>query len=335
MQDRLGFGPLFADIEPMNLGWGRIQPVLDPGEREALKAEVVHHDGFVHPPIESWHTLQPDGSWVEVRPSKRKSSSRFQVKMATHELVVLDEVLLANRRTLASVLIQLIGMCFDVRLQFSDWWEFDPKPVEVRRLFFSRPEELQQALCQAIATAARLSIEHQTQLLAALAMHTRVPGFSHDWQKFAFSYASVDACRRLLQALGKPSKPIELGLPSPPRRSGSHTAGKDRIGQLATLRNALLHQALVDSIRKDCETGNPSGVGAVPDLDTGTEMAHGLWDLRRLFARLVMHILDVDCTFRTSNWTEVDGGVPRLGLAAYQWPTGGETSVRLTTWVTR
>lgn len=216
-------------------------------------------------------------------------------------------------RHLAAVLLHLLAACYDVRLQFADWWEFEPPYANAELLFFTRSGELAQLLHNAMSAAQRLKPPQLAALVAVLNLHGRILGMEAAWQQFAWQYAVVDGCWKILFDLGK--------LPDVKRANTGHgqrlerldklvggRAPQDHLTNLCGRRNHLMHECLEE--------------GQVVDSGRGAATISGYLDLRQLSLQLVLTVLEVDCGFRITTWTCTasmcrDG----LDLAGWQRPT--------------
>lgn len=290
----LQFGCLLDAFEPMDIGHAVVRPIIDRAQASEWRERYVQDDDCIHGPIDL---------------AKRREANPLMLT-PTHALDVRDSAWLTKDRHVGMIFLHLLAACYDVRLQFSDWWEFGPAFARADIEFHVVPGEFACLLRRAMASGGALRPTHQAALAGALNLHGRIPGMHSAWQQFAWQYTVLDGCWKLLVEQGKVPdvvKPTACGhgdrLVKLDALVGGRTA-QARLEQIYCRRNELLHECL--------EEGNPL------DSGRGGETLRCYWDLRRLCLRLVFVLLEVECDFRSTPWsTRMQIGRWRLGLAGY------------------
>ena len=309
MSQTLNFGSLFGAPEHMDAGVAVIAPLHSPANMAVLRNQDLHDDGFVHGPIVSRHRRLADGSFEELTPAKRTEDRRIRLR-ATHTMEWKDSGAAALDRHIPMVLLHLLAACYDVRLQFADWWEFEPAKARASLEFIARPDELAQMLRSAMAAVQRLNSEQIARMAAILNLHGRILGMSSIWQQFAWQYSVVDGCWKQMKDLGiieqgtSDTTPHSKRLAVLDKKIGGHTDAA-RLKAICQRRNNLIHECL--------EEGGPA------DMGRAREIAFDYNDLRRLSLRLLLHSLNVECGFVQTPWAiQVSLGTPLLKLANWE-----------------
>jgi len=198
------------------------------------------------------------------------------------------------RSTEGGLLIHFLALLYESRCQFWNWCFEGRIRTKPDRIAWFRDDDttLSRVLSMAHATWTTWKSERARMLCVnALWLHSRIPSYRLDWERFLMAYVVSDA----LWALS-----IELGrLPSAPRVP--HPERLDRLAQqlalvrhpdvtqrFAILRNDLFHEGRWDKQI----LGSPAGGDAF--------MAE--IRLRSLNARMILALGGVPCQFLKTDW---------------------------------
>ena len=272
------FGLLNALWEPLEFTGGRIEPILS---EEELRKWLVDYesDGFVY------------------APGNERRAALIWWAQKTHRLVLHnlqgDEARLVN-----AVVLHSVGWAFDARLQFADWLtdlRIPCKPARSRVArcggFVDEREDLASFLAMVYSRTQTLDPSDLKKIGALLIQRARIEAYEWHWEKFLHSYLALDLCWRCLLDLKLVKREkdqshsgrirtmcSQLGIPDSP----------DSTKKICKLRNELMHEAIWD--------------GHIPGHGGSLEADSCYFHVRELVDRLIMHILEIDCGFRTSRW---------------------------------
>jgi hypothetical protein len=282
-KDYFGFLDYKATIE---FEQGRISQIEDFDDIASQVDKYINiDDGFIYPPL-SWKV---DGEGNKIPNTERVSWK--QPVPPSHQLFFHFPDTKENlRQGKGAYVIHLLAYLFGVRLQFYDWW-FDGRIPhrQTHNVNFSS-DTLAHFLSHSISKWESLGQEVKRLFINVLYMHSRVPIYQWDWERFAIEYMVFDGLYKLLcLIIGKNPKSEKhterinfvceyFGIP----------IKKDFVEDIVRLRNQLFHETLWSN----------SQPGTVVE---GSAFFQA-YNLRRLNQRIIPALLDYRNEYVKTGW---------------------------------
>lgn len=249
------FGFLFFGTE-FSFDQGRVTPTRDFDSISKRLSKILDVDGYLYPP--TMKEVQFD-SISGKQSTLRRKRPVFQFWLpASHELILKSELLHSEvKEESAALIMYLIGLIFNTRLQFSDWFidgRISMHPKE-RPVIASYPAILGNQISLAYERWARWSITEQRRFLNILYLFSRSDVYQWDWEKFLLQYMILDSCWKMGQRL------FNFNAKRHSNRAKElyghfalHHPILDSPGELSDLRNDLFHEGT-------WHNGRPGNVG--------------------------------------------------------------------------
>src|SRR2546425_2333073 len=234
--DRFGFLPYQDAIV---FDGGRVSPVAEYDKVLACVDEHTHEDGFLCPPLE--RRINESGEQV---PRTERPAHLHHVP-ASHELLLYAN---GTKEDLwkgpGAFVIHLLAYRFGLRLQFHDWW-FDGRiPIRLTHNIITTHATMEHFVSHCYWTWKGWPKERQKKFTNVLIMHSRVPSYEWDWERFMIEYIVFDGCYKLAEGPQRAGGAQrfdflcnQFGIPS----------DSDVVQKIVGLRNDLFHETLWDN----------------------------------------------------------------------------------------
>lgn len=284
--DFFGYLPYESQI---SFTGGKISPRQDFSDVVAWVNKHTNLDGFLYPPNEQQLRMADISSeeWQEVPNSQRPA---FLHRIPPSHELCLDSLAEAEdaRKSSGSFIIHLLAYLFGVRLQFYDWW-FDGRiPVKSTHHIHLTKKTVEKFLSHCYQLWKSWAMAEQKLITNILYMHSRVPSYEWDWERFMIEYMVLDGCWKVASILNKLQAKAhkeririlcqEFGIPM----------DEKLITDIVTLRTDLFHETLWDK-SQPCTATNGSGFAASLHI-------------RKLNQRLIPAILEYDTPYVRTPW---------------------------------
>ncbi len=247
-RDYFGFLPNKWTIE---FDGGKISPIPEFDKAAAWIDEYTNEDGFLYPPIVQRVEVDP----VAMKPlqyiPKTERPAHLHKIPSSHELCISASGLPEDiRKGPESFILHLLAYLFGVRLQFDNWWLDGRLPIrEKARSHNIRFNEntVKDFLSHCYKMWKSWHKKNQKLITNVLFMHSRVPSYEWDWERFTTEYIVLDGCYRLAEGMHLVKKE-----PSHGKRIGTLCEAFDIpinegfISEIVRLRNDLFHETLWD-----------------------------------------------------------------------------------------
>lgn len=151
-----------------------------------------------------------------------------------------------TRNSDAGFIIHVLGYLFGTRLQFHDWWFDGRVPIKSTHNITITDAVIEDFISKSYRTWLAWTDQIKKWFLNILIMHSRVPTYEWEWERFMIEYMVFDGAYRITQELFQ-------------FRNGGHKQRfeeifsrfgleyhEDKIKEIYRLRNDLLHQSLWD-----------------------------------------------------------------------------------------
>jgi len=238
---------------------GKISPIPDYDEAAAWVDKYVNEDGFLYPPFE--HRVEVDPittKYLKEIPKTERPAHLHRIP-ASHELCLYDSGTSEDIRPgPGSFVIHLLAYLFGIRLQFYDWWIDGRVPIlekaKSHNIAFDQ-NTVEDFLSHCYKMWKGWREKEQKLITNVLFMHSRVPSYEWDWERFTIEYMVLDGCYRLAKSLHLTHKkqrkqkktrnsaePIEILC-----QSFQIPYDDDLARKIVNHRNELFHRTLWDS----------------------------------------------------------------------------------------
>lgn len=296
-RDRFGFLPYKRTIE---FEGGKISPLPEFEEISSWIDKYTHEDGFLYPPIVSSWMVDP----ITMKPLRKIPKTERPAHLhripPSHEICLSDlDIHEDIRKGPGSFIVHLLAYLFGVRLQFYEWWVDGRLPIREKAMTHSvsfSKDTVEHFLSHCYRTWRGRSEKEQTLLTNILFMHSRVPSYEWDWERFMVEYMVFDGCwklGRLLNVFPMEKKNRKKICPHGERikmlcQKLDIPINEDLIKKIVDLRNGLFHETLWD--------GSQPGTG-------GSNLAFmSPIYLRRLNHRLIPALIGYKTPYIQSKW---------------------------------
>jgi hypothetical protein len=247
----------------------------------ALAEEVdklVGRGGYLYPPLDE----TPAGSGLG------RSQPVYQ-QWASH-VIELDTSSEDLGRARASFVVQLLAFLHGTRLQLADRWMEGRIPLRGSNDFEVPLPRVAGVVGKALQVWESLGEKDRTVLTNLLYLHSKAPAYEWDWETFALEYWVTDGlyrhavdCHKMAKAKTHGARVAAL--------CGRFGLGLDEktVARIASLRNALMHEALWD--------------GQLPGSQASDQSYLDAKLLRGLNSRVICAILGCQNKYVSSDWT--------------------------------
>jgi len=276
VRDRFGFLPCEYSIE---FEGGIISPVSNYDEVLARVEQNTHKDGFLYPPLE--RRINESGETIQ----KTERPAHLHPVTVSHELALHFSGTIENlRRGPSGLVIQLLAYLFGVRLQFEDWWFDGRVPIRSTHNVHVTKAVVEDFLSHCYQIWQKWPEKNQKLISNLLFMHSRVPSYEWDWERFMIEYMVFDGCWKLSGLVAnKHSDRIRILC-----NKWDIPAENALIDSIVKLRNGLFHETLWD--------------GSQPCTGVSSEAFLQAYNLRRLNQRLVPALMGYNNAYVKTSW---------------------------------
>ena len=257
--------------------------------------KIKNRDGFIYPYEVSNISFSSDNKAKPIEiPNTKKPASLYKlwnshiIKLKSYES---SEIL---RNYDAAFIMYFLGILFNTRLQFTDWWFEGKIPISDHQYFYAGPKEAEECLDYAYRFWKNLNGEYKKLLINVLFMHIKTRSYEWDWEKFTFEYMVFDGLYKII----KRTHPEVNKMNKDNERLGrklklvcdyfSISYKKETLTKIGALRNNLFHEALWD-------TGLPIVAGS-------TFSFYAPEHLHKLNQRIITCLVGYNNKFSRSGW---------------------------------
>ncbi|RFF29700.1 hypothetical protein [Wenzhouxiangella sediminis] len=266
---------------------------VEVGEQYAAACEEIdkyrHRDGNLYPPIQrtvpiDWQTGE-HGDPLE----NTERPARVFPPPLSHEIFISSRIDDGDiRRGDAALIVHLLALLFDTRLQF-DGWRFDGKvPIPDKSSILLLRGALEDSLSAIYQNWRLWSESHRNFFVKILYMHARAKSCEWSWYRFLTEYMVLDAIHRFSVQRGILKNEVkhrdriiqmceQFEVPQDART----------IESIVSVRNELIHEASIE--------------GALPGTRTDDTFHLSKW-LGRLNSRLIFAVSGYPNEFVRSGW---------------------------------
>lgn len=271
-----------------------VRPVEDLQQHVSAINSKTNQDGFYYP-LATRYREDPLTQELTRIPTSTRPALLYRMPH-THVIATRSGVALPQnfRSGVGGLLIHILALLYETRCQFWNWWFESRIRTKADRIASFRDDEstLSRVLSMAHATWESWPSERARKLyINALWLHSRLPVYRFDWERFLMAYVVSDALWALTNELdllaSRPRVPHAERL--------EHLIGAlglvphpDVIQRFAALRNDLFHEGLWDE--------QTPGTAASPEAFLAEIR------LRSLNARILLALGGVRCGFLRTNW---------------------------------
>ena len=255
--------------------------------------DISNVDGFIYPPSE--HGVELDITTMKqkrVIPNTERPSLLH--KLPPSHAIELSNPVYENdtRKWDLSFIVHLLAFIMGVRLQFHDWWFDGRVPIKNTNNIYASPPVINEFLKHCYDVWLSWEEQHRQWIINLLVMHSRVPSYEWDWEKFTLNYMVFDGAYRLANEIYNcKAKNHKDRFNVLIERFG--LAHNDQyIDQIYNLRNDLFHQSIWD--------------GGLPCSSEGKYRgwAHET-TLRKLNIRIITALFKYDTKFIQMPWWSI------------------------------
>lgn len=286
--DRFGFLPCDWTFK---FDGGEISPIREITRVRKRVEKLTNTDGFLYPPHSYRVTLNP-------RTQKRKRKVPGTDRPAllhpvppSHQLDLSEPISQEElRRGAGGFLIHLLAYLFGIRLQFHDWWFDSRVPIKIFQTHNThvRQATVEDFLSHSYKTWRNWGPTEKMLITNVLFMHSRVPSYEWDWERFTFEYMVLDGCWKLAESIhGVKGKYHSDRIKNLCQKFAIAYDAK-RVNRLVALRNELFHETLWDNSQ--------------PCTAVAADTFMKPHDLRQFNQRLIPALLGYDNRYLHTNW---------------------------------
>jgi len=283
---RFGF---LAHDNPIHFEGGCIEPL----ETYPTAAEHIetyrHRDGYLYPPSQqTWNTNPKTGEKLAKVPNTQKPARVFPPPLSHHLILKSPFAKGDLRRGDAGLIVHLIAVLFETRLQF-EGWKFDGKVrIKDEPSILLNKGALSDALSYIYSQWCSWDANVQARVVNILYMHGRAKSCEWEWYRFLTQYLVFDSIYKLAMELKLVSRNLKHSMRLVRLCEKFEIPyDSDTVERIWELRNELVHEASIDG----------RAPGTIPD-DT---FYMSKW-LERLNARLIFGIGGYQNDFVRSGW---------------------------------
>lgn len=299
------FGLLDRVQQDINFQHGCIKALLDETEiTQILEGRGYYESSnkrwWIYPPIVVTAHTQPFQQERQVQPHSRRPAHLWSLP-ASHQLTLKHD---SDQRELGDILIQTLAFLSNTRLQFEDWSHEGRRVVRKERVtsfmggFCQR--HLPETLWQVCERYSSLTPRQRQALRCILHQRNRVHIYHWTWEKFQCLYHAMDACWAFLTPKGRHKKWEGTGQVD--------AAGGDHCRRMELMQEHLnidAHQDDTDVFKQWVERRNnlaheATWASGIPGYTSSPDDHRLIASLNHFLDRLILHCLDVDCSYRTS-----------------------------------
>ncbi|MEM4406590.1 MAG: hypothetical protein QXS68_06045 [Candidatus Methanomethylicaceae archaeon] len=269
---------------------GVILPVPEYDKVASWVDKYTNEDGFLYPPTErrmqlDLKTQKP----VKVIPKTKRPALLHRVP-ASHELLLsasgtTEEI----QKGPGAFIIHLLAYLFQIRLQFQSWW-FDRRvPIRCPRNFDFNEGTAEDFLSHCYKTWQGWNEREQRLITNVLYMHSRVPSYEWDWERFTIEYMVLDACWKLaLRLFGVNKKTPHKDRIKVLCNTFQIPYDENLVTRIVELRNTLFHETLWD--------------GSQPCTTVSDDAFQQPGNLRRINQRIIPALFGYKTSFIRNGW---------------------------------
>lgn len=244
--DRFGFLPCDWRFD---FDGGSISPIPEIYKVRKQVERYRNEDGFMYPPATYRVELEFRTDKILRKIPKTRRPAHLHPVPPSHKLCLDHPSTVEELRNgPGALIIHLLAYLFGIRLQFHDWWFDSRVPIELGQSHHSYPSKnvAEHFLSHCYNVWQSWPREHQRRITTLLAMHSRVPGYEWDWERFTIEYMVFDGLWKLARIRGV--------VPDCPHRERinlscqtfSMALDKNLAYRISSLRNDLFHETLWD-----------------------------------------------------------------------------------------
>jgi hypothetical protein len=195
IQDRFGFLPCDWSFD---FEGGSISPIPEIYQVKKRVERCTNEDGFMYAPSSYGVELDFKSNKILRKKPKTRRPAHLHPVPPSHRLCLeISGTVEELRNGPGAFIIHLLAYLFGIRLQFHDWWFDSRVPIQLGQSNNIHPSKntAEHFLSHCYSVWQSWPREEQRRITNLLIMHSRVPSYEWDWERFAIEYMVFDGCK--------------------------------------------------------------------------------------------------------------------------------------------